>query len=264
MSSAAGRSSSCRAPCDQPALGPPLQWLPAATTTPRSPLALLLIGVRFGAFSAAGPSGARPEHLRDAIGSRPRAVATQLGRAIALLHDTAMQGHLSDHSRWLLDSKLVYLRKKTGAAPRPIRAGELWRRVVAKKAAHGVREQVRALFLRSRQFGIAIPGGADAMVHFRTAVEEALRADAGPALALLDLDLQNAFPRFEWDAIRRGATELVPEIADWTSLCHGSPANVLLPSGEWIQSGRQRSRAGRSIGVLVLWHCLDQGFGKGP
>ena len=220
-----------------------------------------LVGVRFGALSAAGPSGARPEHVRDAIRSKPRAVANQLARAISLLHATAMSGRLAVHSRWILDSKLVFLRKKAGPAPRPIRVGELWRRIVAKKAAHGVRGDVKSVLLRARQFGVAIPGGADALVHFRTAVEEGLQADGGPALVLLDLDLKNAFPTFEWDAIREAVSALVPDIAAWTAWCHESPARVLLPSGEWVLVDRGAEQ-GDPLGSLYCGLTLVRVMGK--
>ena len=191
-----------------------------------------LHGVRFGALSAAGPTGARPEHVRDAMTCKPRAASTQLARAISLLHQTAMAGQLSDQTRWLLDSRLVFLKKKVGLAPRPVRVGELWRRIVAKKAAHGVRDGMKASLLNHRQFGVAVGGGADVLVHFRTAVEEAARRDDGPALLLLDLDLQNAFPTFEWAAIREAVGDMAPSLSAWTSWCHQAPAEVLLPSGE--------------------------------
>ena len=99
---------------------------PAAAST-------ALAGVRFGALSAAGPTGARPEHVRDAIGCKPRAASNQLARAITVLHETAMAGRLDDNSRWMLDSRLVFLKKKAGPAPRPVRVGEVWRRIVAKR-----------------------------------------------------------------------------------------------------------------------------------
>ena len=60
----------------------------------------------------------------------------------------------------------------------------------------------------------------------------------GPALLLLDLDLKNAFPTFEWDAIREAVLEMVPSLAAWTSWCHQAPADVLLPSGERVQVDR--------------------------
>ena len=124
-----------------------------------------LEGVRFGALSAPGNSGARPEHLRDAITCKPRASAAQLGRAISSLSQKACAGLLDDTCRWILESRLVFFRKKSGTVPRPIRIGELWRRTIAKKMANDFRPELRSLFLKARQFGIAIPGGTEALIH---------------------------------------------------------------------------------------------------
>ena len=52
-----------------------------------------------------------------------------------------------------------FLKKKQGVKPRPIRVGELLRRMVAKRLVHDHRGELQRFFLRRRQFGIAIPGG---------------------------------------------------------------------------------------------------------
>ena len=86
----------------------------------------VLKGIRFGALSAAGPSGCRPEHLNGARSAQPRAAASRLSRAITEFYEVASVGGLADHCRWLLGSKLVFLRKKVGNKPRLIRIGEFW------------------------------------------------------------------------------------------------------------------------------------------
>ena len=197
-----------------------------------------LDGVRFGALSAPGPTGARPEHLQEAIACKPRAAGMKLARAVSALHAAAQDGHLPACARWILDSRLVFLRKKTGNTPRPIRVGELWRRVVAKRMANDAQKESRSFFLRCRQFGISVPGGADVLVHFRSVVEQALQGDDGPALVVFDLDLRNAFPSFEWDSIREAVQEHAPKLSGWSAWCHAGPCQILLPSGEWAQVDR--------------------------
>ena len=93
-------------------------------------------GVHFPAMSAPGPNGARPEHIRECVAVRRRPVANRLHRAIGALVNAAAHGRLPESSRWILGSRLVYLRKKRGNTPRLIRIGELWRRLVAKKLLH--------------------------------------------------------------------------------------------------------------------------------
>ena len=63
-------------------------------------------------------------------------IARRLVGSVSTFVDAAKRGRLSVGTRFILDSRLVYLRKKRGEVPRPIRVGELWRRVVAKRLLH--------------------------------------------------------------------------------------------------------------------------------
>ena len=92
----------------------PLQWqLPPVPTRILGP-----------AMSGPGPSGARPEHLRELIAVRDRRCSGAMLAAIGKLVEVATAGKLCEAARWILDSRLVFLAKKAGAAPRPIRVGE--------------------------------------------------------------------------------------------------------------------------------------------
>jgi len=218
-------------------------------------------GVHFAPLSAPGPSGARPEHIRDAMAARPRHFSSQVAGAVAELHAAAAAGGLPECARWMLESRLVFLRKKTGPAPRPVRVGELWRRIIAKRLVHSTRAEAQALLLRFRQFGVAIPAGTDALIHIRSVLEDALCADAGPALAVLDLDLQNAFPSLEWDSIRAAIGEHLPALSPWVAWCHASPAPVQLPGGDWVQIDRgaeQGDPLGSLYCALVLADVLSR------
>ena len=48
------------------------------------------------------------------------------------------------------------MKKKTGPKPRPIRVGELWRRVVAKRIVHDRRADMQKAMLDCNQLGVAI------------------------------------------------------------------------------------------------------------
>ena len=124
----------------------------------------VLEGVRFVALSGSGPSGMRPEHLKDALSARSRGVASRLRSTVAEFFSVAAAGQLNHCVRWVLDSRLVFLKKKTGPAPRPVRIGEVWRRLVGKKLVHETRNEAQGLFLGVRQFGVAIPSGTDVMM----------------------------------------------------------------------------------------------------
>jgi len=215
---------------------------PAASTNTGS-TGKALDGVRFAALSASGPSGMRPEHLKDALFSRVRGAASRLRTAIAELHAVAAAGELAHCTRWLLDSRLIFLKKKTGPAPRPVRISGVWRKIVCKKPVHETRVEAQKLVLSLRQFGVAVPGGADVLVHFRGALEKALQSSPGMVTAVLDLDLANAFPSLEWDDIRAATEEYMPRLVAWTGWCHQEAANVHLPGG-----GKQTSDRGAEQG----------------
>ncbi len=53
-----------------------------------------------------------------------------------------------------------------------------------------------------RQWGIAFPGGAESLIHWRTTVEEAARAGIIDPVVVADLDMKNFFNSVEWPAIR--------------------------------------------------------------
>ena len=127
-------------------------------------------------MSAPGPSGARPEHLREALAARSRQAANRLLSAVDSLMAVAARGGLPEELRSLTRSRLVFLNKKHGVKPRPIRVGELLRRMVAKRLAHDNRGELQRFFLRRRQFGIAISVGAEALVHVRADLEAHARA----------------------------------------------------------------------------------------
>ena len=107
----------------------------------------VLEGVRFAALSGPGPSGMRPEHLKDALSARSRGVASRLRSTVAEFFSVAVAGQLNHCVRWVLDSRLVFLKKKTGPAPRPVRIGEVWRRLVGKKLVHETRTEAQGFFL---------------------------------------------------------------------------------------------------------------------
>ena len=220
-----------------------------------------LSGVRFPALSGAGPSGARPEHLKEALTAKRRAVTNRLLRAVAELGRLGRTGQLPVSARWILDSRVAFLRKPGTDTPRPIRVGELWRRLIAKRVASDQRDKFQRLFFANRQCGVALPGGADALIHLRRCLEQA--ADrVEDAAVMLDLNLRNAFPSLEWSAVREGVQIFAPEISQWTLWCHGDVVHIQLPCGKWISCDRgaeQGDPLGLAYCALALLHCAEAG-----
>ena len=197
-----------------------------------------LRGVRFAALSAPGPSGARPEHLKEMLSSNRRALSNRLLGLVGRLMTAAKRGELPAVARWILRSRLIFIKKKASTKPRPIRVGEFWRRSIAKKIVRQEETSLRKQMLEARQFGVAIPGGAEALLHFRGDVEDLIREGVIRPLVVLDLDLANAYGSLEWDSQREAYTEGAPRMQAWEDWCSAQPTEVVTPAGDTILTDR--------------------------
>lgn len=251
---AAGSAGDCSRSCGGSAGGEPLplgssdaSHRPPPGGSPALPEAVGYAygkGVRFGALSAPGPSGFRAEHARAFELARRHAAARCWRRAMESFVERAVEGKLPASCRWMLSSSLTFIEKPGGCpgdAPRPIRVGEVLRRWVAKWLMASQRDVLATVFLRLRQFGIAVPGGAEALVHHR-----ALRAarsaagglsDGSPA-GSWDNDFRNAFGSLFWGRIDEGVQRWCPAALPWTRWCHEGEVEVVLPSGDLAHANR--------------------------
>ncbi|CAI7854850.1 unnamed protein product [Closterium sp. NIES-54] len=130
----------------------------------------------------AGPSGATFEHLREAA-----LIHSAVSSHLHALVNTILRGKLRNEVGELLTaSRLIALDKPDGGT-RPIAIGECILRLAAKAAHTQLAEAAREFFL-PLQFGVVVPGGAEAVIHivrtFTSANQEAL---------VLQADLANAF-----------------------------------------------------------------------
>ena len=114
----------------------------------------------------------------------------------------------------------------------------MWRRSVGKNLVHETRSEAQGLFLGVRQFGIAIPGGTDVLVQFTGVLEELLQENSDLVLAVLDPDLQEAPPSFEWDSIQAAVKKFMPKLLGWTRWVQKEPATANLPSGDKLEADR--------------------------
>jgi len=71
-----------------------------------------LDGVRYAKLTAPGPSGFRPEHLKDLLSVPRIRDVNHYRRSLAALHATMAVGLLPDAARWLTRTRLIWQRKK--------------------------------------------------------------------------------------------------------------------------------------------------------
>ena len=169
---------------------------------------------------------------------RKRCVASRLRKAIGRFIRVGQRGALPDAARWILGSSVAFLEKLGREAPRPIRSGEWLRKTVAKSLLRDHRMRIRALMIQLGQYGVALPGGGEALFHGRATIEEVAAGGGAGALCVIDVDLVNCFGSFEWPGIRDAYAELLPELLPWEEWCTQAPVEARLPCGDAVPVDR--------------------------
>jgi len=135
---------------------------------------------------------------------------------------------------WITDSSLTFARKPGAAAddpPRPLRVGETLRRYVAKRIAAAERTHMQRIFARRRQFGVACPGGAEILIHYRMLARGHVAASPPHGVGEWDNDFKNCYGSIFWTSIDASVSTHVPGALPWTRWCHSGRVRVILPGG---------------------------------
>lgn len=145
---------------------------------------------------------------------------------------------------------------------RLIAVGETLRRLVGKMMIHRVRDRASSL-LKPTQLGVAIPGGAEAIIHTtRHLVDEHGHDDR---LGLLKIDFRNAFNLANRLAMERAVRMHFPELLSYVRMCY-----ILGMPHLWCGNMRMRSATGCQQGdplgpllfCLVLYDLLSLSPGR--
>ena len=129
-----------------------------------------------------------------------RVVETFLGRALG--------GDLLGGPHWILHSQLTFLCRLGSDTPRPVRVGDHLRRLIGKRLLVNFGAKIRKVKLEFLQFGVSVPGWAEALIHARRAVEEVAAWGGLGAVPVVDVDIINCFGmlRVACDVGRCGGT----------------------------------------------------------
>ena len=83
-------------------------------------------GVKFARMTGPGPSGFRLEHFAAMLKCKRRRAVNRLLRSIGETENLVANGTLPPAGwSWIMNSRLVYIAKKTGSIARPIRVCEI-------------------------------------------------------------------------------------------------------------------------------------------
>ena len=80
--------------------------------------------------------------------------------------------------------------------------GEMLRSAYSKKKVKTAMNHLRPKLALMHQWGVGIPGAAEAMVHWRTTIEQLALSGDIPPLVAIDVDMVNMFGTAEWPSIR--------------------------------------------------------------
>ena len=117
---------------------------------------------------------------------------------------------------YLCGASLLALKKKDGSI-RPIAVGEILRRLVAKCLCR-LASQKAASLLVPLQVGAGVPGGCEAAFHALNGLVPSVGDTT--SLAILQVDLKNAFNTLDRSSILRQVADQFPELLRWVEFCY--------------------------------------------
>ena len=171
--------------------------------------------------TAAGPSGLRSDHLREALQTAHcDEVLTHLTAVVHLLAAGQVPLDLAPH----LAGATLHALPKGDADVRPIAVGETLRRLVAKCLCHTVKDLARD-YLHPLQVGVSVPLGAEAAIH--TARQWCQRSAGKSDMVFLSLDFENAFNSIDRLGMLREIRLRFPGLAPWAEWTYGGPSRLL-------------------------------------
>src|SRR6185437_4586972 len=145
-------------------------------------------------------------------------------------------------------ANLTALLKKDGGL-RPIACGDVWRRLTARCVCKNFAQEFRQA-LDPHQFGVAISGGTEILVHTaRMLYEKALDR---PDFFLLKFDFRNAFNCISRQVFLDEVASKFPALYAFVSQCYAVPSN--LQFGDMILLSMCGVQQGDPLGPLLF--CL--------
>ena len=194
----------------------------------------------FPGGSAGGYDLLLPQHLKDLISKASGESGMQLLTAISQLCNKMLRGEISNNILPIFYGASLIIFSKPNGGVRPIAIGNTLRRLTAKAAAYSIQAEIKSK-LFPYQLGVAIPGGAEAIVHSVRSFCNSKLISSEP-VAVLKIDFENAFNTIRRDAFLTNIKNDLPEIYPFLYQCYNNPSflifnGLVIKSDEGIQQG---------------------------
>jgi hypothetical protein len=165
----------------------------------------------FGPGSAAGLFGYKPVLLQQAVRAETFNFGYQLTRCVNLF----ASGKAPDFLKHFIGGGVSIALEKSETAVRPLACGDPLRRLVAKCFCLSGKEQISTAFA-GKNFGVGCKGGVEVVAH---SLRDTLNVHKGSKLALLKIDIKNAFNMISRDHFVRQSSAMFPAMSAWTQWC---------------------------------------------
>ena len=203
----------------------------------------------FPNWSAGGPDGLRPQHLKDLLGLPGRSSGSLLA-ALTSFSNLVLKGLVPSIRPYFFGASLIALNKKGGGI-RPIAMGSMFRRLVAKVASWAVKSEMSAL-LAPFQLGFGVKGGVETAIHAARCYLRHLT----PGQAVIKLDFKNAFNSVRRNKMLGAVLDLAPKVYQFVHSAYSMPSSLFW--GDRILHSMEGVQQGDPLGPLLFCLAIHQ------
>ena len=241
-------------PVDLSALGNP-----SNTLVPLAEVALVERSIKsFHRLSGGGPSGLKPIHIKNCLGTEHRDEI--LERCTAIVNLLSKGEAPSCLAPYLAGATLTALPKKDNSI-RPVAVGEVLRRLTAKCLCMAYKEQASAFFF-PLQIGVGHALGTE--VGLATVRQWFERHNDSPSSIVAKIDFSNAFNCVDRQTFLEQCRHHFPGLSRWAEWCYSSPSNLFfgpetISSERGVQQGDPLGPLFFSLALQPILHRVNEG-----